>query len=369
MKRRPNPIKPFVHVSMILILAIFIFIECFIATNIVNAQVQLVNHELFSFTDVQPDAALRPVITGMAVKNSQLYVGADDRNIYQIDLNAKTSPKLFSSKSGKAWIRAVAVSPTQDVLASLSQDGELRFWNLQTRNIINTVSISKKGVHDLSYSHDGRVLAVCGFDTSVPLIDSNTHAVIRTLNTPKESSTVIRFSNNDKKIAVGGRWGVRVWDMETSAFHDFTRDLPNTEAMRRVRAVAFSPDDKMLAVGGDFSVIYIFDLSTNKLVKTLSLPPFASQTNSSVTGAGKVYSLTFCGNSNQLASGDSLNRVLLWDLNSLHAQGQTEIPGISATHTGTIATLLYVDDKNEAPDVPCLISSGFDTTVRIWKLE
>jgi WD40 repeat protein len=65
-------------------------------------------------------------------------------------------------------------------------------------------------------------------------------------------------------------------------------------------------------------------------------------------------SLVFRGN-DQLATAGSDNLVHIWDLNT-----RTKIAEL-AGHTGTVAVLACHQDL--------LVSAGFDTTVRTWKLR
>jgi WD40 repeat protein len=67
----------------------------------------------------------------------------------------------------------------------------------------------------------------------------------------------------------------------------------------------------------------------------------------------KVMALVFCGN-DQLAAAGSDNLIHVWDLTTRTKSAEL------AGHTGTIAVLAYHHGL--------LISTGFDTTIRTWRL-
>lgn len=390
MKIRQYVMRPFVFVQTFLMLFVFFLTFAFIGAA--QGQNTLTPNDRLDFRFNSPNAVstsnnsnfldpdTRPVLTGMAVRNSEIFVGGDDGNVYKFS-SATKAPSSISPQRGNSWVRAVAVSPNSNTLASLTQNGELKFWDVQTNKLVHSMTLANDrnatGFHDLAYSHDGKLLAICGFDQNIRILDAATYQLSRSLNTPATSSTVIRFSSDDQKLAVGGRWGVRVWDINAGRSYDITRNTLGADKMRRVRALAFSPDNTLLAIGGDFEEILVYDLNQRKLVKSIPLPIENTTDNTPQTPDGKVYSLTFCGNANLLASGDSLNRVLVWDLSSGTRLPCAEESSASSSdsseqplvHTGTVSTLLYTDNKQDWPNAPCLLSEGFDTTIIEWKLE
>lgn len=358
MKKRLILIKSSILVQipvLLIVLANIMFFNCPII-----GQDKLSSELSFTFSTLFDDPARSPVITGIALQGSHFYVGADDRNVYKFNLNTPT-PEFFA-KAGNAWIRSIKFSPSQNELATLAQDGSLNVWDPQTKQRLLTRNIQLSGTHDFDYSHDGQKIAVCGYDPTIEILDARTLKRIQTLESLSHSSTVIRFSNNNQKIAVGGRGGMRLWDLVNKTYKDYNRNTIGAEKIRRIRALAFSPDDSLLAIGGDFDSIYIINVQSGKIVKTLDLPQQEGTNNQNV-GVGKIYSLTFCGNSSRLVSGDSLNRTLFWDVKA------GRLLKSDLGHTGTVTTVLYVPKSQTHPDGPFILSSGFDTTVIKWKLE
>jgi WD40 repeat protein len=108
--------------------------------------------------------------------------------------------------------------------------------------------------------------------------------------------------------------------------------------------LAFSADGKRLAAAGDERVIRVLDIATAKTVVVLPAEP------------AKILSLAYCGE-NRLAAGCTDNEIRVWNLESKKIEDRL------TGHTGSVGALTY--DKNAGQ----LISGGFDTTARVWKVQ
>ncbi|MBQ9873929.1 MAG: hypothetical protein IJM30_05665 [Thermoguttaceae bacterium] len=347
------------------LIASTLFFAALSASSSAVAQTKLSQDFKFTFSSIFNDqndnTPQAPVVTGIAVKGSDMYVGADDRFVYRFDMNAGIPERVF--QRADSWVRAVAYSPTANEIASLSQNGQLATWNPQTGQKLRQASDKITGSRSFAYSPSGNVIAVTSFDPVVSIFDASSLTKLRSWTAPQGGVTTIAFSHYGNLLAAGGRGGiVRIWNTESERVErDLTFMGQDSGAPRRVRAIAFSKDDSLIAVGGDDDRIFVWETTSGRLVAQLQLPVSES---SRKQGKGKVFSLTFCEGS-VLASGDSLNRVILWNVASKTILGDPEKPA----HTGTVSTLLYVPKEAGTPNGPYLFSGGFDTTVIRWKLE
>jgi RNA polymerase sigma factor (sigma-70 family) len=120
-------------------------------------------------------------------------------------------------------------------------------------------------ISQVVYSVDGKVLASSSWDCTVRLRDAVTGVELQHLVVPQAVSSVAITS--DGSYVAGGRMGatLHVWDR---AGHEVlrTEKLENT-----VLAVAFSPDDKLLAAGsGD--VVHVWDVPSFQHRLALATP-------------------------------------------------------------------------------------------------
>ena len=75
-----------------------------------------------------------------------------------------------------------------------------------------------------------------------------------------------------------------------------------------------------------------------------------------------------------LATGDSVNDVVLWNLTTKRMKsigkglGRDEAKNDRTAHSGTVAALVYVENEKDDDAPRSLLSGGFDTLVVRWKL-
>ncbi|MBQ4204537.1 MAG: hypothetical protein II655_12655 [Thermoguttaceae bacterium] len=344
-----------------------------------------------------------PVISDLDVDSNYIYVGTDDRYVYRLDMNNVDLLPERIFEIADSWIRAIEISPDGGTMAVLSQNGELKIRNLNTNDWIDIseggIDSKMKGAHALVYSPDGKQIAVtcnkgqgngAALNSSVYIYSIENSAskdirkfVVRLdqiLPAPMGSRTALAFSNSGEMLAVGGNDGTFVlYDVKNRPARVIESLKFNQKSSRRVRAFAFNKSDTLLAVGGDKDEIELWNignLDNISLVNGLTLPPQSQGNNSDGVirpsrnngnnSAGKVFALNFCESENYLVSGDSLNRVLLWDVatQTLLADGKG--------HRGTVTCLKYLAEDPLDPigsKSPCIFSGSFDTTVIKWKFE
>ncbi len=110
-----------------------------------------------------------------------------------------------------------------------------------------------------------------------------------------------------------------------------------------VRAVAFSPDGRLLASASDDKTVKLWEVSTGRVFRTLAGHVF------------RVRTVAFSPDGRWLASGSEDKTVKLWD-----AATGTEVRTLVG-HTATVRTLAF------SPDGRWLASGSEDRTIRFWE--
>ncbi|MBY0512418.1 MAG: WD40 repeat domain-containing protein, partial [Gemmataceae bacterium] len=155
-------------------------------------------------------------------------------------------------------VNAVAYSPDGEWLASASRDGTARVWDLGNGRELAayrghadqaddpTRGANPLGVADVAFAPDGKVVAsVSG--SQVHLWDPATGKQLRVLVKLEKADRPLKslaFSPDGKQLAVGGDDGIlRVYDIE-SGKETFASPPRNA----RIEKVAFSPNGKLVGV-------------------------------------------------------------------------------------------------------------------------
>ena len=245
-------------------------------------------------------------------------------------------------------VLALAFPPNNQVLAAACTDGPTRLWDLTgNRNFqAQPLAAQPSQWHNaLAFSNDSQVIVSGGQDTSVRTWDWN-GSVIRERQPPRPPvgmTSAVAFSPTARYLAVGndGDTDIRVWDMQTLK--------PN--AVRGFAGwgftLAYGPDGLTLASCGTYSnEVQLWDLTALDRRGPDFLPPQGK----------RVAALAFSPDGKLLATGGQDQIVYLWNITGARPTLQRRLLG----HRRPVAALAF------APDGATLASAGEDETVRLW---
>lgn len=207
------------------------------------------------------------VCFGMArvAGSTLLYYGSSDARVYGLDVMAEKPEAVEFAGQHEGYVMGVALAGT--FLVSGAYDGKLVWWETATRNVIRSVPAHTKWIRAVTASPDGKLIASVADDMQCKLWNAETGELVHTLSghelqTPQHYPSMLfccAFSNDGTLLATADKVGhVVIWDVAAGkqlaaveAPTMYTWDpRQRRHSIGGVRSVAFSPDNRLLAVGG-----------------------------------------------------------------------------------------------------------------------
>jgi WD40 repeat protein len=231
---------------------------------------------------------------------------------------------------------------TTRLLATASEDGTAKIWDMQTGKVLQTLKGHGDVVWDVAFSPDGKLLATAGADETARVWDVATGEMRVTFTGHTDRVLCLAFSPDGRRIASGGDDRmVRVWDVATG--QEVRRP---GEHLGFVNRIVFSPDGTLLASAGEDRTVIVWDATSGRVVHTLR------------GHDDGVRGVAFSPDGKRLASAGWGGKVRVWDV----ASGR-EILTLAAHDQGATAVAFI------GPDGRRLVSAGADATVRVWDVR
>ncbi len=284
-------------------------------------------------------------------------------------------------------ITALSVSTDGEKLAVIDFAGRTHLWNLKDWSHDLLMQSSEGFIDCLAWSPDGRELAVTRNQETVVIFDARTGQerfhdsapeeiewiqYLDTANRLVVCSDMIRvvdltdgaiqpelkgmrhgcISHDNKTLALW-EWGhtVELWDLSTSSLRQ--RLIGNTDQI--VGRIAFSPDDRTVAVG-DKTHVTLWDARTGQILTTFKIPSGVS-----------ALAFSPCGQHLTCTSRARPGQIVQWSLspernNSAAVQESIEHASPRANHLGESGTRSFVVEFAPQKDLN-------STSIRSFRIE
>jgi WD40 repeat protein len=171
-------------------------------------------------------------------------------------------------------VETYAFTPDGKTLVTASSDdGAVRLWDTTTGQQRARLSLppETKLVQQMTFSPDGKVLAITGLDQVIRLWDAGTGKPRHVLRWPAEQgvSPVIAFGPDSKKLASWTNdFTVRLWDVGTG--REVGSFVPSSD--KAVRQLVFGPDDTTLVMVFDDGKAQLWDPAAGKKRRQFRAP-------------------------------------------------------------------------------------------------
>ena len=308
--------------------------------------------------------------------------------------------RLWNVQTGrlKHTLTGLIVHHSTDVIVTLADRDELRFWNAETGELSKTVPAYKGTFSKSKLSFDGRVVVRWGGKKGF-LWEANTGRLIAELTPPEERDILIPwytdpklwgalFSPDSKIIATEDSLNsIELWDADTGRLRALLQGHVST-----VYSLAFSPDGRLLASASRDGTARLWNVETGQLVSTLKAGKEIARdvvfnTEGTLLAVGyhtqaRVWDVSSGQLQATLSPHSDINRLVLfgtyWDGiqillspqgNLLLTVGNKSVK-IWTTTGEAVATLESVRwPVAFAPNEKLLATTGLDGSVLLWAIQ
>jgi|GEM_PF-192098 len=260
-------------------------------------------------------------------------------------------------------------SPDEKKIANSGRFGrDIKIWDAATGKELQTLTGRTFGISSISFSPDGKKIAIGNDDKTITIWDAETSKELQTLTGHTEKINSVNFSPDGKRLlsSSGERYGddknkdkdanhLKMWDLSTGkeliGFFNKQKGIVTT--------ATFSPDGKKIASsseeGNDENKIYsikIWDAETGKEVQTL-------------TGhSSRVTSISFSPDGKKIASGDYnfTDKKIIYNIKIWNAETGKEVQTLIG-HTEAVSSVSF------SPDGKNIASGSYDKSIKIWDAE
>lgn len=208
------------HIATIQTDAVPLAIEVMESNTIIAAcsDLEIVTHQQLANKRFQKQAAWATPEAQMCLAwmapNETVYSGAISGNIYCWQTNDRS---LLSTMPEHTDICMKLLALDQlDNLISASLDTTIGVWDTYTNNVIHKLRGHHKGIFDLSYNPDYRLLFTCGFDHDAFVWSPFVNSLVFKLKGHHSSLVGVHSVDNSPEVITADEDGVfKLWDVRT----------------------------------------------------------------------------------------------------------------------------------------------------------
>lgn len=206
-----------------------------------------------------------------------------------------------------AAVQSIAFDPAGPTLATASTDGTVRLWDTGTWTTRATLDSPEGSLTSVAFSAKGNAIVASGNGTSVYSWDPTSLVLVARLATRSVTTFGITVTADGHTMIGGDSSGeITVWQLGRTVMGD-----RHGSAI----AVAFHPDDRLMATVDGAGFLEVWDTTTGDLVKRVK------------AHEGAAYDVDFAPGGEELATSGEDGAVVVWRVSDVAERRRFSRPG------------------------------------------
>jgi WD40 repeat protein len=279
-----------------------------------------------------------------------LSLGPADADLHRMRLSMilNQCPRLIQLLPHRRPVNDLEFSPDGKLVATASDDGTARVWNLNSGAARTPWLRHLSEVHSIRFSPDGKLVVTAGSDGTARIWDLDTDSNPVPPLRHEQSVQEACFSPDGKLILTACLDGAaRIWDAATGKLLGIP--LAHKEPVWHAR---FSPDgSRILTLSGESEPdqfegqVHLWRLTADKTYEPLTIPH------------PRALTAVFSPDGSKLATAGNDQTARIW------SAIDGKLLGEPLLHRGSVIEIDF------SPDGSRLVSACADQTVRVWDIE
>jgi WD40 repeat protein/cytoskeletal protein RodZ len=264
-------------------------------------------------------------------------------SINEINLWDAQTGRHLRTLNHSGWVNSISFSPNGQTLVSVSFEGTIKHWDVNTGREIQSFVGHSASIWDVSFSPNGHLIASASPEDVVALWDIDAGRKLRTLADSNNARfSTISFSPDGRLIAGNNSNSqVVVWEVATGQ----KLNLINTP----VSSLKFVSNERILTANSDDGTVILWDIQTKQKLQTIE-----GHSKNHSAAVRNISSLSVSDNEKTLATAGHDGTVKLWDISTGNKLQ------VLREHTGFVTSVSF------SPNGETIVSASNDGTLKLW---